>query len=89
MAFEDLITRINMLFVEMENQPEDATELLEQIRLDLNRMKATGQPLPQDLVDLEERLEREFSKRFDGRLDLIQALDIKRKHRIRRRLLLS
>ncbi len=61
MAFEDLITRINMLFVEMENQPEDATELLEQIRLDLNRLKATGQPLPQDLVELEERLEREFS----------------------------
>jgi hypothetical protein len=61
MAFENLITRINMLFVEMENQPEDATELLEQIRLDLNRLKATGQPLPQDLVELEERLEREFS----------------------------
>ena len=61
MAFEDLITRINMLFVEMENQPEDATELLEQIRLDLNRLKATGQPLPRDLVELEERLEREFS----------------------------
>ncbi len=61
MAFEDLITRINMLFVEMENQPQDATELLEQIRLELNQMKATGQPLPQDLVELEERLEREFS----------------------------
>ena len=66
MAFEDLITRINMLFVEMENQPEDAAELLEQIRLDLNRMKATGQPLPQDLVELEERLENEFTKRSPG-----------------------
>ena len=61
MVFDDLITKINMLFVEMENQPQDATELLEQIRLELNQMKATGQPLPQDLVDLEERLEREFS----------------------------
>ena len=60
MAFEDLITRINMLFVEMENQPEDATELLEQIRLELNRLRATGQPLPEDLVKLEERLEQEF-----------------------------
>ena len=60
MAFEDLITRINMLFVEMENQPEDAAELLEQIRLELNRLRATGQPLPEDLVKLEERLEREF-----------------------------
>lgn len=61
MAFDDLITRINMLFVEMENQPQDATELLEQIRLELNQMKATGQPLPEDLVKLEERLEAEFA----------------------------
>ncbi|MCR9137027.1 MAG: hypothetical protein NXI27_13585 [Alphaproteobacteria bacterium] len=61
MAFDDLITRINMLFVEMENQPQDATQLLEQIRLELNQMKATGQPLPDDLVKLEERLEAEFS----------------------------
>lgn len=61
MAFDDLITRINMLFVEMENQPEDATQLLEQIRLELNQMKATGQPLPDDLVKLEERLEAEFA----------------------------
>ncbi|MEX3010316.1 hypothetical protein [Hoeflea sp. TYP-13] len=60
MAFDDLITKINMLFVEMENQPEDATQLLEQIRLELNKLRATGQPLPDDLVKLEERLEREF-----------------------------
>ena len=62
MAFEDLITKINMLFVEMENQPQDAAELLEQIRLELNQMKATGQPLPEDLVALEQRLEQEFEK---------------------------
>lgn len=61
MAFDDLITRINMLFVEMENQPQDAAQLLEQIRLELNQMKATGQPLPDDLVQLEKRLEEEFS----------------------------
>jgi hypothetical protein len=63
MAFESFITRLNMLFSEMENQPEDAHELLEQIHLELNQLKATGQPLPQDLVELEERLEREFSTR--------------------------
>jgi predicted nuclease with TOPRIM domain len=60
MAFDDLITKINMLFVEMENQPKDASELLEQIRLELNQLKATGQPLPDDLVRLEKRLEEEF-----------------------------
>lgn len=70
MVFDDLITRINMLFVEMENQPEDAAQLLEQIRLELNTMRATGQPLPEDLVKLEERLEQEFdaaAKRKPGK----------------------
>jgi hypothetical protein len=63
MAFENLITRLNVMFSEMENQPEDARELLEQIHLELNQMKATGQPLPQDLVELERRLEAEFDAR--------------------------
>lgn len=60
MVFDDLITRINMLFVEMENQPEDAHELRQQIHMDLNRLRATGQPLPDDLVALEKRLDAEF-----------------------------
>lgn len=63
MAFEGLITRLNMMFNEMENQPEDAHELLEQIHMELSQMKATGQPLPQDLLDLEDRLNAEFEKR--------------------------
>lgn len=63
MAFEGLITRLNMLFNEMENQPEDDHELLEQLHMELSQMKATGQPLPQDLQDLEDRLNAEFEKR--------------------------
>ncbi|QKV18886.1 hypothetical protein [Oricola thermophila] len=63
MAFEGLITRLNMMFNEMENQPEDAHELLEQIHMELSRLKATGQPLPQDLLDFEARLNAEFEKR--------------------------
>ncbi|MFZ2098998.1 MAG: hypothetical protein WAU86_00365 [Oricola sp.] len=63
MAFEGLITRLNMMFNDMENQPEDDYELLEQIHQELNQMKATGQPLPEDLVELEERLNAEFAKR--------------------------
>ncbi len=60
MAFEDLITRLNMMFVDMENQPEDTHELLLQIHMELSQLRATGQPLPQDLVELEKRLEAEF-----------------------------
>ena len=63
MAFEGLITRLNMLFNDMENQPEDEHELLEQIHMELSQMRATGQPLPQDLLDLEDRLNAEFEKR--------------------------
>lgn len=63
MAFEGLITRLNLLFQEMENQPADATELLMQVHLELQTMKAEGLPLSNDLVDLEQRLEAEFTKR--------------------------
>lgn len=61
MAFEDLKARINLLLTGMENLPEDAHELLEQIHQELNQFKATGQPLPEDLAKLERRLAEEFA----------------------------
>ncbi len=60
MAFEDLIAKINILLNDMEPQPHDAHELLEQVHLELNQLKATGQPLPDDLIRLERQLEKEF-----------------------------
>ncbi len=60
MAFEDLQTRIALLFDEMTNQPEDAHQLAEQIREMLNEMRASGMPLPADLVALEAQLEAGF-----------------------------
>ena len=66
MAFDDLLARMNLLFSQMEHQPEDAHELLEQVRTELNQLKATGQPLPEDLARLEARLEEEFSKSAGG-----------------------
>lgn len=60
MAFEELITRINLVLSDMENQPQDAHEILEQVHLELNQLKATGQPLPADLIELERRLQQEF-----------------------------
>lgn len=62
MAFESLITRLNMMFVEMENQPQDKHELLQRIHSELSELKAEGLPLPDDLVELERKLETEFSK---------------------------
>lgn len=63
MAFEGLLTRLNLMFEQMENQPQDAHELLHQIHLELMQMRAEGLPLPQDLVDLEERLDAAFQTR--------------------------
>ena len=60
MAFDQLISEINMLLSEMENQPRDQWELHEVILEKLNELRALGLPVPQDLEQLEERLSSEL-----------------------------
>ncbi len=60
MAFEDIKAEISLLLQEMVNQPEDEHELLEQVREKLNELRAMGMPLPEDLIELEKRLEERF-----------------------------
>jgi len=60
MAFDQLISEINMLLTEMENQPRDQWELHEVILEKLNELRALGLPVPLDLEQLEERLSREL-----------------------------
>ncbi|WP_269930797.1 hypothetical protein [Aminobacter sp. HY435] len=62
MALEQIKAQIAVLFQEMVNQPEDAHELQEQIREKLAELRAQGLPLPKDLVDLEKRLDTDFSE---------------------------
>lgn len=62
MAFEQLKSEIAMLFSEMENQPEDKWELHEALREKLDELRSFGMPLPQDLVDLEKKLDQELAK---------------------------
>lgn len=57
---ERLLAEISLLTSQMESQPQDKHELYLQLREKLNEMKATGMPLPKDLVRLEHRLEAEF-----------------------------
>jgi hypothetical protein len=59
MAFEQLRAEIERLVQQMENEPEDIHELHARIRSKLNELKATGMPLPDDLVALERRLDRD------------------------------
>jgi hypothetical protein len=60
MAFEELKAQIGMLLGGLEDQPEDKHELYELIREKLAQMRAMGMPLPNDLVELEAELEKEF-----------------------------
>jgi hypothetical protein len=60
MAFEELEAQIAALLTSLEDNPKDPQELYEMIRERLMQMRAMGLPLPQDLVDLEQRLEAEF-----------------------------
>lgn len=61
MAFESLKAEIALLMEEMVNQPEDQHEMHEQLREKLNEWRSLGQPLPADLVELERRLDADFS----------------------------
>lgn len=62
MAFEELKAQIGILLGEMNEQPEDLHELYELVHQELNQLRATGGALPADLVELEQRLLREFPK---------------------------
>lgn len=62
MALEELQAQINLLVSQINNQPEDVHELYELLHQKLNELRSTGQPLPQDLIDLEKRMLEEFPK---------------------------
>ena len=61
MAFENTIIEINLLLEQFENQPEDAHELQQLLHEKLAELRAMGMPLPDDLVELEKRLQKEFT----------------------------
>ncbi|MBY0558981.1 hypothetical protein [Hyphomicrobium sp.] len=61
MAFDQIKLEILQLLTDMQNQPEDKHEIYLSVKEKLNQMKATGMPLPDDLVKLEHELEEEFA----------------------------
>jgi predicted nucleic acid-binding Zn-ribbon protein len=62
MALEELQTQISLLVSQINNQPEDVHELYELLHQKLNELRLTGQPLPKDLIELEQRMLEEFPK---------------------------
>ena len=57
---------LNLLLNQMQNQPEDRHELYLQLREKLAEIRATGMPVPDDLVRLEKELEEEFEADMKG-----------------------
>ena len=66
MSFEDLKVGIQMLLEQMTERPEDAHELQEILREKLAEMRGLGLPLPDDLVELEKRLEQDLAASSQG-----------------------
>jgi hypothetical protein len=62
MALDELKAQIALLLTSLEDNPEDIHELHEVIRQKLAQINAMGLPMPQDLVDLQKRLEADFGK---------------------------
>ena len=62
MALEELQAQISLLVSQINNQPEDVHELYELLHQKLNERRSAGQPLPQDLIDLEKRMLKEFPR---------------------------
>jgi hypothetical protein len=62
MAFERIKAEVERLLAALqEKAPHDRYELHAEIMQKLNELKAYGMPLPDDLVELEHQLEREFA----------------------------
>jgi len=52
----DLVAAFNLLLEQMEHQPDDLHEMHLKLQQLLNELRATGMPLPGDIVELERRL---------------------------------
>ena len=60
MPFESIKARMAMLLEQMIHQPEDIHEIQESLRAELSELRATGLPVPLDLVELERKLDAQL-----------------------------
>jgi DNA-binding FadR family transcriptional regulator len=62
MSFEQIKARIAMMLEESTYQPEDLHEMREVLREQVADLRAQNLTVPDDLLDLEKRLDEAFSK---------------------------
>lgn len=63
MDTDELLASINLIVEQMSHQPEDLHEVHLRLLELLDQLKATGADLPQDLVELEQRLTEDVEGR--------------------------
>lgn len=63
MSFENLKAAIALLMEQASETPEDAHEVYEELREKLAELRGMGLPLPDDLVQLEQRLEKDLGRK--------------------------
>ena len=57
MDLQELLDGISLLVQQLEGEPDDVHEVHFKLRELLNELKATGMPLPPDLVELDAKLD--------------------------------
>lgn len=67
MPFESIKARMALLLEQMIHQPEDMHELHETLREELAELRASGLPVPLDLLELERRLEEQLNLPKQGK----------------------
>ncbi|MGI9480852.1 MAG: hypothetical protein ACR2OR_00685 [Hyphomicrobiales bacterium] len=66
MNIDEFEAQIALLLTRMEGQPENRHDIYFMIHEKLNELRASGMPLPDDLLELEATLEKEFSAELAG-----------------------
>lgn len=62
----ELMAALNLLAEQLDHQPDDLHEVHMKIREMINELKATGMPVPEDLVRFDEELTRRVEGAGDG-----------------------
>lgn len=66
MNIDEFEAQIALLLARMEDQPENRHDIYFMIHEKLNELRASGMPLPDDLLNLEAELEKEFAAETGG-----------------------
>jgi hypothetical protein len=62
MRIDEIEAEVSLLINQMTGQPHDRHEIYLQLKQKMSELRAFGMPIPQDFIDFEKALEREFAR---------------------------